>query len=563
MLSPNPEAMMFNRRIPVSLALLLLFGSGAIPSHEAEPPRAPAAPKLVVVIVVDQMRTDYLERYGATFTGGLRRLVREGAWFKRGAYPYLNTITCAGHSTIATGSFPYRHGMILNAWYDRETGEAVPCTEDGSVREITYKPLTPSSPSDSGRAILLPTLADRIRERAHGRVATFSLKARAAISLAGHKGDPVIWFDERGGWATSSAFAPGPTPFVQQFIDSHPITADYGRKWERLLDPEAYQNADDAEGELPDPKVTGWTRTFPHAIGDPGGKPDKRFYTQWMRSPLSDDYLGRMACAAIDAMHLGKGEGTDFLGVSFSALDLVGHAFGPNSHEVQDILARVDVTIGRLLDHLDATVGAGNYAVGFSSDHGVGEIPEQVTGGGRQTNATVRAALDAALAPFFGPGHYVAKSEYTDIYLAKGVWKRLERNPAATAAALEALRGVPGIAYAFTGSEIAEPRMRTSADPTKRAAALNYYPGRSGDFIIVPRDNWMFTTSATSHGTLYPHDQRVPMILLGPGINKGTYDNDATPADLAPTLAALARVAFEQADGRVLTEAMAPPATGR
>lgn len=556
---------MTNRvRVSVSLALLLLLGSGPIPSGGAEPPQAPAAaPKLVVLLVVDQMRTDYLDRYGAKLTGGLHRLVQNGAWFKRGAYPYLNTITCAGHSTIGTGSLPYRHGMILNAWYNRETGKEMQCTDDASVREISYNGLAPVSPSDSGRAILMPTLADRIRERAQGRVATFSLKARSAIGLAGHKGNPVIWFDERGGWVTSSAFTSAPTPFLQEFINAHPVTADYGRQWERLRDPSDYQNVDDAEGELPNPKETGWTRSFPHAIGDPGGTPDKKFYTQWMRSPLSDEYLGRMAAAAVDALNLGKGPGTDFLGVSFSALDLVGHAFGPKSHEVQDILARVDVTIGRLLDHLDATVGAGNYVVGFSSDHGVGEIPEQIMGGGRQTNAKVKTTLDAALVALFGPGHYVAQASYTDVYLEKGVWKRLARNPAATAAALDALRGMPGVAYAFTGSEIGAPAARTSADPVKRAAALNYYPGRSGDLIIVPRDNWMFTTSATSHGTLYPHDQRVPVILLGPGVRKGSYDSEATPADLAPSLAALAHVRFERADGRVLTEAMAVPAATR
>lgn len=551
-------------RVPTALALLLLLGSGTAPSRGAEPLQAPApAPKLVVLIVVDQMRTDYLERARPKLTGGLRRLIEDGAWFTRGAYPYLNTITCAGHATIGTGSLPYRHGMILNAWYDRDTRKQTQCTDDAQVREISYNGLAPVAPSDSGRRIRMPSLADRVRERAHGRVATFSLKARSAIGLAGHKGNPVIWFDERGGWATSSAFGPEPVPFLQEFIRNNPITADYGRRWERLLDPSAYQNADDAEGELPNPKETAWTRTFPHAIGDPGRKPDTQFYTQWMRSPLSDEYLGRMAAAAVDGMHLGTGPGTDLLGVSFSALDLVGHAFGPKSHEVQDVIARVDVTIGRLLDHLDATVGARNYVVGFSSDHGVGEIPEQVTDGGRQTNANVQRALEAALVRALGPGKHVAQATYTDIYLEAGVARKLERNPAAAAAALDALRALPGVAYAFTGSEIGAPGARTSDDPFKRAAAFNYYHGRSGDLIIVPRDNWMFTTSATSHGTLYPHDQRVPVILFGSGIRKGAYDSVATPADLAPTLAAVAQVRFERADGRVLTEAVAPSAAGR
>lgn len=548
-------------RVPVCLSLVFLVVSGAMASSR-RPVAAQAAPKLIVILVVDQMRTDYLERFGGRFKGGLRRLVQDGAWFKQGAYPYLNTITCAGHSTIGTGALPYRHGMILNAWHNRETGKEMQCTDDASVREISYNGLTPIAPSDSGRAIRLPSLADQIRERAHGRAAAFSLKARSAIGLAGHKGDPVIWFDERGGWTTSAAFTPKPTPFLQAFIDSHPIAAALGTKWERMYEPSSYQNADDAPGEKP-PAETGWGRTFPHALGVAGGNPDKKFFAEWMRSPLSDDYLANMAAAAVDAMNLGKGPGTDFLGVSFSALDLVGHGFGPNSHEVQDILARVDVTIGRLLDHLDDQVGRDNYVVGFSSDHGVGEIPEQINSGGRQTNTKVRETLDAALAKVFGPGRHVAQASYTDIYLATGIAKRLERNAEATAAALDTLRALPGVAYAFLGSEIGAAAARRSTDPVKRAAALNYYPGRSGDIIIVPRDNWMFTTSATSHGTLYPHDQKVPVIVFGAGVKKGTYDAAATPADLAPTLAALAHVRFDLTDGRVLTEALAGSGSGR
>ncbi len=538
----------------LSLAILLTPGTFAA-GDRAAAAQSSAAPKLVVMIVVDQMRTDYLERYGARFNGGLQRLMKDGAWFKSGAYPYLNTITCAGHSTIGTGALPYRHGMILNAWYNRETGKEMQCTDDARVREINYNGLTPMVPSDSGRALRVASLADQLRERARGRVATFSLKARSAIGLAGHKGNPVIWFDERGGWTTSSAFTPEPTPFLQEFIDRNPISAELGKEWDRMYEPSSYQGTDDATGEKP-PVETGWTRTFPHVIGSTGAV-DKKFFAEWMRSPYSDEYLGRMAAAAVDAMNLGKGPGTDFLGISFSALDLVGHGFGPNSHEVQDILAHVDVTIGRLLDHLDAAVGPGNYVVGFSSDHGVGEIPEQIGSGGRQTNAKVRDALNATLAKFFGPGQHVAQAAYTDIYLAKGIAKRLEKNRAATSAALDTLRALPGIEYAFLGQEIGATAARQSPDPVKRAAALNYFPGRSGDIIIVPRDNWMFTSSATSHGTLYPHDQRVPVIVYGAGVRKGAYDHAAMPADLAPTLAALAHVRFDLTDGRVLNDAVA------
>jgi predicted AlkP superfamily pyrophosphatase or phosphodiesterase len=516
-----------------------------------------AVPKLVVILVVDQMRADYLERYASHFTGGLRRMTQEGAWFQRAAYPYLNTITCAGHSTIGTGALPYRHGMILNSWYDRDTGQAIDCTSDDNAQEVGYSGLTGGG--DSGRWLRVPTLADRIRGTARGRVVTMSLKARSAIGLAGHKGDAVLWFDTRGGWATSSAFASKPVPFVQEFIKAHPVTADYGRSWDRLRDAATYENADDAEGERP---PAGWTRTFPHVIGSKSGQPDAEFYARWMGSPLSDSYLGLMAAAAVDSLNLGKGPGTDFLGVSFSALDLIGHAFGPNSQEVQDVLARADVTIGALLEHLDAKVGAGNYVVGFSSDHGVGQIPEQSGIGGRQTSPQIVKAIDTALEPFFGPGKpsYVALSAYTDVYLAKNIAKRLKGNQAASAAVFAALRALPGIAQVFRGDELGTPEARLASDPVKRAAALSYLSGRSGDLILVPRENWILTTSATTHGTLYPYDQRVPVILFGAGVKKGVYQDQITPADLAPTLAKLARIAFEETDGHVLSPALASAA---
>ena len=545
------------RFVSASVLAMVLATAVAHPARGAVQPAARArAPKLVVILVADQMRADYLERYSGRFTGGLRRLMQNGAWFQRAAYPYLNTITCAGHSTIGTGVFPYQHGMILNAWFDRETGKSTECTADSKAHEVSYNGLVGAG--DSGQRILKPTLADRVREQQRGRVVTMSLKARSAIGLAGHGGDVVLWFDTRGGWTTSSAFASKPIPFLQEFIDHHPVASAYGQQWDRLFDPSAYQNIDDNPAER---APSGWTRTFPHVIGSKSGKPDSEFYGHWMRSPLSDEYLGKMAAATVEAMHLGKGPQVDFLGVSFSALDLVGHAFGPNSHEVQDLIARLDVTIGDLLDRLDASVGAGSYVVGFSSDHGVAQIPEEAGTGGRQTTAETTAAIDAALAPLLGPGKYVANSAYTDIYLQKAALDGMKKDPAITTAVLNALRALPGIAQAYTAQEIAAPGTRSSADPIKRAAALSYFPGRSGDLIIVPRERWILTTSATTHGTLYPYDQRVPVILYGPGVKKGNYSVDATPADIAPSLAALAHIRFQTSGGRARTEAFTIPGT--
>jgi Type I phosphodiesterase / nucleotide pyrophosphatase len=543
---------MLCRRRAAAAAVIGLFVLAARGPLAQTPPAASASPKLVVVLVADQMRWDYPERHAAELTGGLKRLMREGAWFKNAAYPYLGTVTCPGHATIGTGTFPYRHGFILNEWIDRQTGFARGCTRDASVELVTYQPVPGTVPGESAKDLLAPTLAAQIRDRSKGRVVTMALKPRSAIALAGRKGDAVVWFDDRGAWATSSAYTKQPVPFIEQFVSANPIANDADKIWERTLAAEKYKNLDDAAGERP---PTGWTRLFPHPL-TPNGKAEAGFLSRWKASPFADEYLARMASASIDALKLGRGEGLDFLGVSFSSLDGVGHAFGPDSHEVQDMVIRLDLTIGLLLDHLDASVGRGNYVVAFSSDHGVAPIPEQVPGAGRQPAAQVLAAINQALEPRWGPGQYAVVSAYTDIYLIAGAAERLSSDMKARAAVVHALRALPGVVQAFMGDEIGSSSARSSPDPVKRAAALSYHRERSGDIIIVPRENWLLATSATTHGTHHTYDQRVPLFFYGAGVRAGEYTSPATPADIAPTLAALARVRIDHADGSALADAI-------
>ena len=528
------------------IPLLALVLAVACAAPQRQPARTAAAPArrapLVVVLVVDQMRAQYLETYGRGFTAGLARLARDGAWFRRAAYPYLNTITCAGHSTIATGALPYRHGMVLNAWWDRKAGRSTGCTADPAVTSIGY--MGKPAGGESAATLLVPPLAQQLREATGGRAVALSLKPRSAVTMAGAKATAVLWFDERAGWSTSTAFSAAPLPWIQQFVDANPVESFRGRSWERLLPAESYRGDDDGRGErLP----AGWTRTFPHTLGAPADQ----FLLHFQRSPFADEYLARLAVHAVDTLDLGRGSGTDFLSVSFSTLDLVGHQYGPESHEVQDVLFRLDRTIGALLDHLDRRLGRDGYVLALSSDHGVATIPEQ-TGASRQAAAEVTGAIDRALAPFFGAGKYAAHAAYTDLYLLPGVFEKLKASPAATAAVLDALRALPGVAHAFRSDEIAAPEQRTAADPVKRAAALSFYAPRSGDLIIVPKENWLLSTSATTHGTLYPYDQRVPVIFFGAGVAAGIHDTPATPADIAPTLAALARASFKATDGVVL-----------
>jgi predicted AlkP superfamily pyrophosphatase or phosphodiesterase len=378
-----------------------------------------------------------------------------------------------------------------------------------------------------------------------------AVKARSAIALAGHEADAVIWLDERGAWETSSAFAREPLGWVANFVKANPIDRDADKTWDRLLPADRYTGADDAPGEG---RPNGWTSTFPHALGVGG---DRLYYARWIMSPYADAYVEQMAEAAIDENKLGQGETTDFLGISFSTLDVIGHSFGPRSHEMQDELARLDGVLGRLLAHLDEKVGAGKYVLALSADHGVADIPEQVQGGGRVVTSVLRGSIDAVLKQAgYGDGPFVAAVAASDVYLNAGVYDRLRQDSKTRKAVVEGLLRLSGVARVLTADEVSSADARTSKDPQIRATALSYFAGRSGDLIVIPKENWIIGTSVTTHGTLNPYDQRVPVVLFGAGIRPGPRTEAATPADIAPTLAAIAGVKLASPDGKVLTPAL-------
>ena len=524
----------------------LHLGAAAQPPPRTDDDR----PRLVVLIVVDQMRSDYIDRYSAGWTGGLKRLMDEGAWYRNGAYPYLNTVTCSGHATISTGRFPRSHGVIMNAWYDRDSGATTDCTADPDVDTIGR-----GGPTEGGQSawrLKGGTLAERVRAGG-GRVVTISMKPRAAIMPAGDKSDATIWFGSPGTFVTSTAYARQVPKFVIDTLDTHPIVSDRLTPWTQLLPTEAYSGADDGVGERP---PAGWTASFPHPMDVP------QFLALWQTSPRSDAYLARLASAAIDSYKLGQGTSIDFLSVSFSALDVVGHAFGPDSHEVQDVLANLDRHLGGLLAQLDERVGRGRYVLAFTADHGVAPIPERMKSegqdAGRLNPQAIADAANRALVPILGAQHYVGAVLYTDLYFRRGVWNQIDGNARAVDAVKTAIAAEPGVGRVFSASDM---RMVSTTDPVQRAAALSFFRERSGDIIIVPKRYWIGSTAATTHGTLQDYDQRVPMIFFGATIRAGRLDDTATPADIAPTLARLAAVALRDTDGHALDVPLVPRAT--
>src|SRR5580658_17506 len=267
---------------------------------------APARPKLVVMLVVDQMRGDYVDKFQRQWTGGLKRLVEKGAWFRDAAYPYAATETCVGHATISTGAFPATHGMIANAWWDRDAQKMVTCTADPNAKNSGYAGASAKG-GDTAWRMLVPSFAEELKFQTGGatRVVTFSLKARAAITMAGHKADAATWFDG-GGWMTSSAY--GTMPFVEEYAKTHPVKADYGKTWTLALPESAYWYGEKTTGAVPAP---GWELTFPHPLRGKADstEADEEFYEQWAASPFADSYLTKLAENALDSLGLGKGGG--------------------------------------------------------------------------------------------------------------------------------------------------------------------------------------------------------------------------------------------------------------
>lgn len=510
----------------------------------------PARPKLAVLLVVDQMRADYVDRFKADWTGGLKRLVREGAWFTNAAFPYLTTDTCAGHATISTGAFPPIHGVFRNSWWDRSAERSMTCTADPRARAIGYG--GPPKPGDSAFRLQVPTFTDVMRTERGARVAALSLKDRSAIMLAGQGAAAATWLSNTfDGWMTSSAYAAERVPAVQRFVEANPILEDYGKTWNRLLPAARYQGNDEGLAEAP-PK--GWHGTFPHVLNGVGGTRDENFYVQWAQSPYADAYLGRFAAALAESLHLGKRDGTDVLTVSFATPDLVGHSFGPRSQEVQDIYAHLDRTLGALFARLDAWVGRGQWTVALTSDHGVTPIPEQLAAegkdAGRLSFAAITDAIERRLRPALGEGNHVALENGNDVYFDPATLTKLQASPSLFESVVSAIAAVPGVQKVFRAEQVSGGEK--SDDPLLRAAALSYFPGRSGDVIIAPKPGWMFRATGTTHATANIDDQRVPILFFGRGVKPGRYVEAVTPADVAPTLAALCGVRMPTAEGRVL-----------
>jgi predicted AlkP superfamily pyrophosphatase or phosphodiesterase len=564
-------------------------GNGARPAP-AQPTRGgtqdanAGRPRLVLLIVVDQFRADYLERFGDLFAeNGLRRLVTRGASWANAHFDHMPTYTAPGHATLMTGTWPAQNGIIGNLWYDREAGRVVENISDPEDRpnQPRYQLFGggQNEQAASPRRMTASTVGDELRMTTAGRskVIGISSKNRGAILPAGRHATAAYWFSTQTGRMVSSSYYFNDVPqWVRQFNESRPADKLFGAKWDYLLgsnaeylrraglDSPPWENIGGARGD---------TNAFPHTLTGGAAAPGPAFYSSIDYTPFGNDLLVEFAKQAIDNEALGGDADADVLAVSFSANDYVGHRFGPYSHEAMDITLRTDRQIGALLDHVEARVGLRHTIVAFSSDHGCAPIPEHASAvglpGGRIGNAEILGAIRTAVrARFSKSGDRDTTADYVlDAFLNGNVFfntaalardgvdrREIER------VAGEAALTVPGITRYFTRTEL----LASAVDPgdaVARRVLRGFHPRRSGDLVVVT-EPYKYLSEGTfqipaTHGSPYSYDTHVPLVIMGAGLAAGRRGEEATPADLAPTLALLLRLPPpSNSTGRVLREAL-------
>ncbi len=514
-------------------------------------------PRLTLLISVDSMGSDVFSRNRPRFKAGFARLVAEGAYFPVARYELAKCVTSVGHTTITTGTWPWRHGVVGNKVYNRTTGKLEPIFVD-PLHPVLEAPLGTDDVSPAN--LLAETGADHLRATTalKGKAVAVSGKARASIAMAGRLGD-AWWFHEKvGKFVTGTWYKKEFPTWVKAFNDRKLADAYQSKKWELFGAAKDYQGDDDRPWET---DAHGLTRTFPHPLSGGLGAPGPEAYSALAVSPMANDLLVEFAKAAIDGEQLGRDDAPDLLSVSFSAVDRTYHLYGPTSWEMQDQLLRLDKALAELIGAAERAAGKGNVAVVVSADHGGAEAPEGWASlgldGVRVSPAALQKALNDELEKKFGVTNAVAAVEDVDVYLDLKILdaKKLDA-PTVRRAAAAFLSGLPDVQLAIARDDVGT----TSRLGLGEALRHGFHPDRSGDVLVVLKPFHVLESEphGTSHGTAWAYDADVPLLLLGRGVRPGLYAVRPSMIDVAPTVSALMEMdAPAMSEGRALDEALA------
>jgi len=558
---PNNHSKVSMNNARPTIALIAAGLSALLASNTAGATH-PAPPRLILQITVDQLRGDLPDKFSANMgDGGFRYLMDHGVWYANAHYQHANTETVVGHTTLATGADPAVHGMISNVWLDRDSGKLSYNIEDpryhiltagGDVDEDTEVDVTQRLASTDGRSpanILVTTFSDELALTSDGKAKVFgvSVKDRGAVTLAGHSGK-AFWFSKSaGGFVTSSYYYQQYPDWVDAWNQQSKASNYADQAWSLLYAPSRYiyGEADDQPWEM---DFVGFGRSFPHAYGPADGKHYNNYLTF---SPAGDELTADFAKTLIDAEDLGRDAITDYLAVSFSSTDYVGHIFGPSSLEAEDNMLRLDRTLADLFAFVDQRVGLENTLIVLSADHGGPEAPgllehTGIAAGYVSPNKWDKPSAIAALETRFGVGQELVRSFFPPyVYLNRELIqdKGLDQAEVEQAIADELMK-IPGVALVVSSSALAANKLPDTY--LNRAALRNYHPARSGDLLIMFEPGFMVNDfhgeiTAANHGGPWRYDTFVPIAFAGGKLTGQRVHRPVDPVDIAATLAEVMR----------------------
>ena len=535
------------------ILFLLLISFNLAPSAQTTIQR----PKLIVGLVVDQMRWDYLYRYYDRYApnGGFKRMLSQGFSCENTLIPFTPTYTGCGHASIYTGSVPAINGIAGNNWWDREKMRTVYCAEDNTVNTVGS---TSAQGKMSPRNMLSTTIGDELRLATNfkSKVIGISLKDRGAILPAGHSANAAYWYDNSvGKWISSDYYMKELPAWVDAFNDRKLHDQYYKEGWKLLYPANTYTQSTTDE-QTHENKALGANR-FPYDLSGYMGKDFGKLGT----TPMGNSLTAEFAKATVISEQLGADQYTDLLAVSFSSPDYIGHSYGPNSMEAEDGFLRLDLELGKFFDFLDKTVGAGKYTVFLSADHGVAHTPEFMTEhklpGGRIMMNNLTIELNKQLKGKYNIPNIILYDDNYQIALNHPAMDSAKINKKEVITwIMEQLSSQPAISRVFPLDQL----NTVPLHPTLRSMFNNgYYPSRSGEIQFILKPNYIdaWNNMGTTHGLWNPYDSHIPMLWYGWGIRKGKTNRETYMTDITPTLAAMLKIQMPNGSvGKVMEEVL-------
>lgn len=539
-----------NRTILFLLLVLLL------PFHGFAQPTA-EQPKLVVGIVVDQMRYDYIHRFWNKFSEkGFKRLVNEGFWCKDTRYNYVPTYTGPGHASIYTGTTPSRHGIVSNDWFERDANEMVYCTGDKKVKSVGC------TDSKAGRMsphrMLAATIGDELKLVTHGQSKVFgiALKDRGAILPAGHAANAAFWFDSKcGNWISSSYYLNELPTWLQMHNNEQHAQKFLKSTWNTYLPIEQYTESLPDNNAFETPFKGKETPTFPYDFEQLNDKNNGFDILKF--SPFGNTLTRLLAEALIQGEGLGKSKFTDFFAISFSSPDYVGHRFGISSVEVEDIYIRLDLELALFFDFVDKYVGNKNVLYFLTADHAGVEVPSYQASlkipSGYLDYEPLKVKLNALTKQKWGLDSLIIEVSNNQIYFDRKVLiqKDIDLEQVQKFVLMEALN-YNGILSAFSANDLIR---NGKYEGIGEMVKNGFMWKRSGDIAMVPLPNWIEyeTKTGTTHGSSYVYDTKVPLLFWGWKINQGESIQTFFINDIAPTVANFLNLSAPNAsDGKII-----------